>query len=100
MIIRDHMRFGEATEPTERKRSHVEPDRLGFSGKPTERKRSHVVPDRFGFCDEPTERKRTYVVPDRFGFCGDDPEPAAQPEPQKRLVIREVGGRLEVVECE
>ena len=47
-----------------------------------------------------TEEKRTYVKPDRFGFSGDDPEPAAPLEPQKRLVIREVGGRLEVVECE
>ena len=84
MIIRDHMRFGEATEPTERKRSHVEPDRFGFSE------------------DDPeaTERKRTHVMPNRFGFSGDDPEPAWVSGPGKRLVIREVGGRLEVVECE
>jgi hypothetical protein len=81
MIIRDHMRFGEATEPTERKRSYV-------------------VPDSFGFCGEPTEHKRTYVVPDSFGFCGDDPEPAWRLGPGKRLVIREVDGRLKVVECE
>ena len=81
MIIRDDLRFGTAAEPTERKRSYVQPDRFGFSG-------------------DPTERKRTYVQPDRFGFSGDDPEPAAQPEPQKRTEIREVCGSLEVVECE
>jgi hypothetical protein len=81
VITRDDIRFGTAAEPTERKRTYVQPDR-------------------FGFCGDPTERKRTYVMPDRFGFCGDDPEPAAQPKPQKRMEIRVVRGRLEVVECE
>jgi hypothetical protein len=105
MIIRDHMRFGWATEPTERKRTYVQPNRFGFSGdpKPTERKRSHVQPDRFGFSEddpEATKRKRTYVQPDRFGFSGDDPEPAWQLEPEKRMEIRVVDGRVEVVECE
>jgi hypothetical protein len=83
VIIRNDRYSGEETHPTEEKRTYVKPDRSGFSE------------------DDPeTERKRTYVKPDRFGFCGDDPEPAWRLGPGKRLVIREVGGRLEVVECE
>ena len=74
--------------------------RFGFATEPTEHKRTYVQPDRFGFATEPTERKRTYVVPDRFGFSGDNPEPAWVSDPGKRLEIREVGGRLKVVECE
>jgi hypothetical protein len=31
VITRDHKRFGTATEPTERKRTHVEPNRFGVS---------------------------------------------------------------------
>jgi hypothetical protein len=54
----------------------------------------------FGEETDPTEDKPTYVQPNRFGFSGDDPEPAWQSEPGKRLAIREVRGRLEVVECE
>jgi hypothetical protein len=55
---------------------------------------------RFGWVTEPTKHERPIVPPDRFGFSGDDPEPAAQPEPEKRMEIREVDGRLKVVECE
>ena len=84
MIVRDDMRFAEATEPTEHKRTYVQPDRFGFSGDDP----------------EPTERKRSYVQPDRFGFSGDDPEPAWRLGPGKRLEIRVVRGRPEVVECE
>jgi hypothetical protein len=54
----------------------------------------------FGEETDPTEDKRTYVQPDRSGFSGDDPEPAWELEPGKRMEIREVRGRLEVVECE
>jgi hypothetical protein len=31
VIISDHMRFGTATQPTERKPTHVEPNRFGTS---------------------------------------------------------------------
>jgi hypothetical protein len=55
---------------------------------------------RSGTATDPTEEKRTYVKPNRSGFSGDDPEPAWQLEPGKRMEIREVRGRLEVVECE
>ena len=54
----------------------------------------------FGVETEPTVHERPTVEPNRFGFSGDDPEPAWQLEPGKRLEIREVRGRLEVVECE
>ena len=55
---------------------------------------------RFGWEPDPTEEKRTYVKPDRSGFLGDDPEPAWRLEPGKRMEIRVVRGRVEVVECE
>jgi hypothetical protein len=54
---------------------------------------------RFGKATEPTERKGTHVEPNRFG-SSDDPKPNARLEPGKRMEIREVRGRLEVVECE
>jgi hypothetical protein len=84
VINRDDMRFGWATEPTEQKRTYVQPNRSGFSE------------------DDPeaTECKRTYVQPNRSGFSGDDPEPAWVSDPGKRMEIREVRGRLEVVEYE
>ena len=55
---------------------------------------------RFGWVTEPTEHERPTVQPNRFGFSGDDPEPAWQLEPEKRMEIRVVDGRVEVVECE
>ena len=54
---------------------------------------------RFGTATEPTERKRTTVEPNRFG-SSDDPKPATRLDRGKRMEIREVRGRLEVVECE
>jgi hypothetical protein len=82
MIIRNDRHFGEETHPTMEKRTYVKPDRSGFSG------------------DDDLVEKRTYVQPHRSGFSGDNPEPAWVSDPGKRLEIREVGGRLEVVECE
>jgi hypothetical protein len=54
---------------------------------------------RFGTATEPTERKRTYVKPNRFG-TSDDPKPITRLGAGKRMVIRQVRGRFEVVECE
>jgi hypothetical protein len=82
MIIRNDRYFGQETDPTEQKRTYVQPHRSGFSG------------------DDDLEEKRTYVQPHRSGFSGDDPEPAWVSGPGKRMEIREVGGRLKVVECE
>ena len=55
---------------------------------------------RFGWEADPTEHKRTYVKPNCSGISGDDPEPPWRSGPGKRMEIRIVGGRLEVVECE
>jgi hypothetical protein len=55
--------------------------------------------ERSGKATEPTERKGRPDDPNRSG-SSEDPEPTARLEPGKRMEIREVHGRLEVVECD
>jgi hypothetical protein len=55
---------------------------------------------RSGHVTQPTERKRNYVQPYRSGQSGDVPKPdTILKVPEERLEIREVRGRLQVVEC-
>ena len=76
--------------------------RFGWEADPTEHKRTYVKPNCSGICaDDPaTERKRTYVKPNCSGISGDDPEPPWRSGPGKRMEIRIVRGRVEVVEFE
>jgi hypothetical protein len=54
---------------------------------------------RFGMATEPTERKGRPLDANRSG-SSDDPNPTTRLQPGKRMEIREVHGRLEVVECD
>jgi hypothetical protein len=54
--------------------------------------------ERFGTATEPTERNRRLDA-SRSGLS-DDPNPTTRLQPGKRLQIREVRGRLEVIERE
>jgi len=54
---------------------------------------------RFGTAAEPTEHKGRPLDANRSG-SSDDSDPITRLQPGKRMQIREVHGRLEVVECE